>query len=119
MKLSLPKAELKNLAIVFLFSIVALKLIFYKESTINLVKLVFGLFWVLIFPGYALMLFWKELSFGLRLLLGVGVSSALIGSFSYYLGIFGLNLKFHIYLLPSILIIVGGYLYFKNEQGRI
>ncbi len=120
MKLTLPKKELTYLGIAFLLSILSIKLVFYHESFINIFKLVFGLFWVLILPGHVLMLYFREkFPFHLRLMVGTALAAVIIGAISYYLGLLGLNLKYHIYFLPVVFILIGGCIYLKNEQGRI
>ena len=54
------------------------------------------------------MLYWEDkLSFTERLVIGVGVSAALIGISSYYLGITGLNIKYHTFILPTAFILIG------------
>ena len=54
------------------------------------------------------MLYWKEnLEFAERFVIGVLASAAMIGIFSYYIGLVGLNMKYHAFILPPLIIIIG------------
>ncbi len=120
MKQNLPNKEFLCLGAAFVASILVLKIIFYKEVLANLFFAVFGIFWLFVVPGYALTLCLAgKLQFGIRVILGSALAIALLGTISYYLGIAGLNLKFHLYFLSIVIILAGGFLYYKHEQGRI
>lgn len=120
MKLKLLKHELLYFGISFVALIIALKIVFYKEAFANLFLVVFGIFWLFVAPGYALTVcLVDKFSFSMRVILGSALAAALLGTISYYLGIAGLNLKFHPYFLPVIIILAGGVLHYKHEQGRI
>jgi len=100
-------------------SILALKIIFFKENILVIFRLVISFFFVFIIPGLAFMNYWREkLSFTERLAVGVGVSAALIGITSYYLGLIGLHIKYHTILLPLLIIIIGFYIS-SRENAKI
>jgi uncharacterized membrane protein len=102
------KKESIYLAIVFLALLLILKIVFFKENFVVLTRYTFSLFWLFILPGYSAMLYWREkIEFVERIVVGFAVSAAVIGVFSYYIGLIGLNIKYHIFLLPLILIIAG------------
>ena len=102
------KKELIYLGIVFLALFVILKVVFFKESFVVLARYAISLFWLFILPGYFAMLYWREkIEFMERIVIGFAVSAAVIGVFSYYIGLIGLNIKYHTFLLPLILIIAG------------
>ena len=110
------KQELLYLLILLVISIIALKIVFYKESLGIIIRLVLSFFWVFILPGFSLMFYWEDkLSFTERLVIGVGVSAAIIGIISYYLGLLGLNIKYHTIIIPLILIIIGNFITFKTK----
>ena len=50
------------------------------------------------------MLYWQNLSFLERAVAGTAVGMAVSGISSYYLGLIGLNLRFHAVLLPLLVI---------------
>lgn len=107
-KIDKIKKELISLFIAFLIGIIIFKIVFYKDSLLNVLKLVASIFWLFLLPGYALMFYWEEkLDFVERFIIALALGIALIGSFSYYLGIAGLNIKFHTILLPLTFIFVG------------
>ena len=102
------KKELKYMGILFLLVLIIFKIAFYKENLIVLFRNVLSLFWLFALPGYFIMLYWKEkIGFLERFIVGIALSAAIIGIFSYYLGLIGLNIKYHTILLPLVLILIG------------
>ena len=104
----LAKKELKYVGILFLLVLIIFKIAFYKENLVVLFRNVLSLFWLFVLPGYFIMLHWKEkIGFLERFIIGIALSAAIIGIFSYYLGLIGLNIKYHTILLPLVLILIG------------
>jgi len=102
------KKELMDIAVFFVLSLILFKIIFFKEDLAVLLKAVLSLFWMFVLPGYFIMLYWKDkMDFVERLIIGVALSAAVTGVLSYYIGLAGLNLKYHFILIPSLSIIVG------------
>lgn len=102
------KKELQYIALLFVLSLIIFKIVFFKENLIVLLRNVVALFWMFVLPGYFSMLYWKEkIEFLERFFIGISLSAAIIGIFSYYIGIAGLNIKYHFILLPLLLIILG------------
>lgn len=102
------KKESLYLLITLLGGIILFKIIFYNETLINVVKIAASLFWLFVLPGYSIMLYWeKSLDFVERLIVGTALSVGLEGILSYYLGLFGLHIKFHVIILPFVLILIG------------
>lgn len=100
--------ELKYLGILFLLALTAFKIAFFRENSIVLLRSVVAIFWLFVVPGYFLMLYWKNnLDFIERTVAGIGISAAIIGIFSYYISLAGLNLRFHAIVLPLIMIFAG------------
>lgn len=111
------KDEVKPLGILFLLSIIILKILFYKESILIILKLVASFFWMFILPGFILMYNWQEkINFIERLIISIALSAAIIGISSYYLGIIGIHIKFHGILLPAIFIILGFLILLKKKS---
>ena len=101
--LSVVKKEAQYIGILFLLVLIIFKIAFYKENLIVLFRNVLSLFWLFVLPGYFIMLYWKEkLGFMERFIVGIMVSAAIIGMASYYIGLMGLNIKYHAVLLPLI-----------------
>ena len=102
------KKESVYLGAVFLVLLLILKIVFFKEDFTVLIRYAASLFWLFILPGYFAMLYYREkIEFMERIVIGFAVSAAVIGVFSYYIGLIGLNIKYHTFLLPLILIIAG------------
>ena len=112
------KKEFQFIGILFLLSMAIFKIAFFRESFIVLFRSVLSLFWLFVLPGYFIMFYWREkLEFVERIVIGIAVAAGIIGIFSYYVGLIGLNIKYHIFLLPLVIILVGSLINvkFKNE----
>ena len=102
------KKESVYLGAVFLVLLLILKIVFFKEDFIVLARYAVSLLWLFIIPGFFSMLYWGDnIEFIERIVVGFAVSAAVIGVFSYYIGLIGLNIKYHTFLLPLILIVMG------------
>ncbi len=113
---SLVKKEFQYIGILFLLSIIAFKIAFFKENLIVLIRTVLSLFWLFVFPGYLIMLYWKEkLEFLERFIIGIFISASVIGISSYYLGLIGLNIKYHMSVLPTVLIFIGAAISLRKQ----
>lgn len=111
------KRELIIIGILFLFVVIGLKLIFLSESFLVVFRVALSIFWLFILPGFALMFFWREhIKFHERLIIGIVVVTALTGLTSYYLGLIGLNIKYHVVVLPLILILIGAVINLRNHK---
>ena len=102
------KKELLMLAIIFVLTFTAFKLVFLPEDLFIVLRTVFAIFWILIAPGFAVMFYWREeLKFYERLIIGIGIGTILIGILSYYSGLWVFPIKYHMYVLPALVIAVG------------
>lgn len=99
--------ELKYLALVFLFLVILFKAVFYKESITIVLKSAWGLFYMFLLPGFFIVYYWHDkLDFIERIIIGFPTSAVIIGVSSYYLGISGIHVKYHV-IIPLILILAG------------
>ena len=113
----LVKKELQYVGILFLLVLIIFKIAFYKENLIVLFRNVLSLFWLFALPGYFIMLYWKEkLGFLERFIIGIALSAAIIGIFSYYISLIGLNIKYHAIVLPLVLILIGIAINLRNHK---
>ena len=111
------KKEFSVVGVLFIVFLIVFKILFYKESLIIVIKTVFALFWIFVLPGFALMYYWHDkLNFLERLIIGITLSAALIGLLSYYLGLFGLNIKYHGFLLPILFLIIAFVIIVKKKE---
>ena len=101
------KRELMLIGLSFLLLLVIFKLVFFKENPLVLFRNVLSLFWLFVLPGYFVMLYWKELEFFERLVIGAVLAAGTIGVASYYLGLIGLDIRYHSILLPLAVILLG------------
>ena len=113
------KNEAIYILILLVISIIALKILFYKEGFAVITRLTLSFFWVFILPGFSIMLYWEDkLSLTERLVISVGLSTAIIGISSYYLGLLGINIKYHAIILPLLLIVTGILIAFKTKFSQ-
>ena len=111
------KKESIYIGIVFLVFLIIFKIAFFNENLLSLLRVVLALFWLFALPGYFIMLYWREkLGFTERFIIGFALSAAVIGSISYYLGLIGLNIKYHTFLLPLIVILIGLFVNFRKNS---
>ena len=114
----LLKKELAYIGILYLLMLTIFKIAFFNENLIVAVKMTLALFWLFVVPGYFLMLYWKEkLDFIERLIVGIALAGGVNGIASYYLGLAGLHIKHHVFLLPVLVMIAGiGIFILKNKK---
>ena len=113
--LSKLKKELGYIGILLILFILVFKIIFFKENLMVVFRTVLSIFWMFILPGYFILFYWKEkLNFTERLIIGIALSAAVIGILSYYLGIIGINIRYHTIILPLIMILAGIFLNVKE-----
>ena len=102
------KKEIGIVGVLFILFILIFKIIFFKENLIVIFRTVISIFWMFVLPGYFILLYWNEkLNFTERFIIGIALSAAIMGIFSYYLGLIGLNIKYHTIILPLAIILTG------------
>jgi len=102
------KKELVYILIMLVISLIIFRLAFYKEPFSATARLVLSLFWLFVLPGYFIMLYWSnELDLKERFVIGIIFAAAVMGISSYYIGLAGINIKWHTFLLPPAIIIIG------------
>lgn len=112
----LIRKESIYIGIMFIAALVIFKIAFYREDLSPLFRVVFSLFWLFLLPGYFAMLYWHEkLDFIERLVIGIALSAGLTGALSYYLGLLGLHIKYHPFILAVVIIIVGLFAAMKKK----
>ncbi len=109
------KKEFQYLGLLFLLILIIFKIVFFKENLVVIFRIILSLFWLFVLPGYFIMLYWKEkLEFMERFVIGIVLAASIIGVFSYYIGLIGLNIKYHAILLPLAVILIGFILTIKK-----
>ena len=102
------RKELMYSGVLFIVIFTIFKLIYYKDSFSASLVFVASLFWMFVLSGYFIMFYWKEkLDFMERLIIGIALSAAVIGISSYYIGLTGLNIRYHGTILPLAMILIG------------
>ncbi len=106
--------ELQKLGLSFIICFAMLKVLFYKEDTAIVITVVIAFFWLLVLPGFGITYLW-DLEFPERFAVSIGISAAIMGIFSYYLGLIGVHVKTSAYVLPLISMIIGGGVWKKHN----
>lgn len=102
------RKEMQYIGLMFLLAMLIFKIVFFNENLVVLLRTILSLFWLFVLPGYCVLLYWKDkLEFIERLIIGVIISAGIIGVFSYHIGLIGLNVKYHTFLLPLAIILIG------------
>ena len=115
------KKELFYLLIIFIIVFIILKTAFYNENLLILIRNAVSIFWMFALPGYCILIYWREnLGFTERFVVGAVLAAGINEIFSYYFGLIGLNIKYHVVLLPLLMIIVGFVLGIKalNSESK-
>lgn len=110
------KDEGKHLIYLFLIGIIIFKILFYKEGFLIILRTAFAFFWLFILPGFYLMYCWhKKLNFLERFIIGIPISTSVIGILSYYLGLIGLNINYHGFILPILFLLIDFLLIWRKK----
>ena len=97
---------------------VVLKVLFSLASFMTIAKLVGGVLWLFVLPGYCITLPWqKELELKERVVVGMLAAAGLFAIMSYYLGLAGPHISMHTWLFPPIVVAVAVVLlWYKRNQ---
>ncbi len=111
------KQEGVQLLVAFAAFYLILQAVFLKENPLIVIRTALAIFWTLTLPGFALMsLFFENLEFIERLLIGTVLGLAVIGVVGYNLGLLGINMTVQIILIPSLEIAVAGFVLWKKTH---
>ena len=92
---------------IYLFSLLAFAIVFYREHFFLVIKTVTALYWLFIFPGFFIMYYWVEnIGFIERFAISFGVTTSAMYIFMYYLGLAGMHIKYFA-LFPLLMIALG------------
>lgn len=111
------KAQLLLLSALFISLLVIFKIVLFKETLVTLFLALGVLFYSIIIPGVILLAYLnKKLGSFSRLVLGSVLAIALTGIASYYLGLLGLHVKYHPYIIPPLIMLVGLFLFYRENR---
>ena len=103
-----PLIELKRHGLLVVALFVMLKIVFWNEQLVIVAKLCLLTVWMLFIPGY-LLFYNTKMEYLEKIIAGSLVSAAIIGLSSYYVGLLGLHIDYHIFVLPALLILFGAW----------
>jgi len=112
------KKDMLCLGISFVVVLLFFKIVFYDEEFIILLKLVASIFFQFVVPGFFLTyMFFDKPGMSQKFILGIGLMAVFSPILSYYLGIIGLNIKFH-WPIFIILALLGIYYAYKSNPDK-
>ena len=116
--ITIIKNDLLSLVITLISALIILKIVFFKEGLLVIIRLLVSFYWLYVLPGFSLLYYWREkFNFLERLTIGTALGFALIGIISYYIGLLGIHAKYHSIVLPTITLIAGvSILYFSSKK---
>jgi hypothetical protein len=91
-----------KMGIAYVLFVIITSLCFFKDG-FHAFTTATALFYIFTLPGFVLLSRKKFLE---RLILGTILGFAMIGIFSYYIGLLGLPIKYHL-IIPTIITIIG------------
>ncbi|MDO8480275.1 MAG: hypothetical protein Q7S65_00500 [Nanoarchaeota archaeon] len=97
--------EIKSWSIILVTLFVILWAAFYKESLLVILRTELAIVWMFLLPGYLLFRN-REWSFLEKNVMGALVAGAILGIASYYLGLLGLNVRWHVWLIPLVVMLI-------------
>ena len=114
----LLKSEWVRLLYIAIGMAIVLKLIFFNDSFAGIWRITLALLWIAVIPGYCMTL-WLNMRYqlALRLIVGSMASAAIVGIASYYIGIMGIDIWYHPFLIPPGIIAVSVLLYARKKDN--
>ncbi|MCK5282723.1 MAG: hypothetical protein KAK00_04910 [Nanoarchaeota archaeon] len=99
--------ELSKVGYLFAILVIILKIVFYKEDLMIIIRMSAAFIYIYFIPGYFIMLYWKEkIEFIERLIVGFGVSAAILGLTSYLSGPAAIDIFIWSYIYPIVIVIL-------------
>lgn len=108
------RMELRYVLLSFALFFLLLKIVFYKEDLLVLLKLSSSIFFIFFLPYFYIMYLWfKELNLVERMVFGIIIGLVINGVFSYYLGLIGLSLSYNYIVIGLISYLLSGLIIYK------
>ena len=118
MKFEMDKmTDVHKLLLSYVIAVVIFQIVFFMENIFITIRTVSVLFWLFVLPGFGITYLWK-LNFVERFALSVAISSAIMGIFSYYLGLAGVHVELSSVFLPPVFIVMGFLVIFRNNISK-
>jgi hypothetical protein len=99
--------DIKKIGMFFVIGVILFQMVFFRENFLVVLRAVFSLFWIFLIPGFSIMYHWREkIDFFERIAIGIAASAGLIGISSYYIGLIGMDIKYHGIVLPAAILVI-------------
>lgn len=113
--------DMKRLGLSFAVLFLILKIVFFNEPFLNVILSIAALYWILILPAFGITYLIEDLDFLERFVISVPLSAALVGIFSYYVGLMGIGAKGWTLYVPMAFIMISAiviYLKLRNTKKK-
>lgn len=111
--------DMKKIGLSFLVAVMIFWIAFYKDSVFNIIRIVASFYWLFVIPGYMTLIhFRKEFSFIIRFVLGIASGLGIYGFLSYYLGLFGIHVNYHWFIVPLLISGISLFLLIKKRTNE-
>jgi len=116
--LPILQEEGKKLLLFFVALLIVYLIAYSTQDIWTVIRVVASLFWFLVLPGFVTISFWREqFSFIERLIIGIVLSMAIAGVFSYFLNLLNLHVRWYGWIIPTVVLFVDGIIvYFRKEK---
>ncbi|MEM2916065.1 MAG: hypothetical protein QXT19_01785 [Candidatus Woesearchaeota archaeon] len=95
---------------------IILKILFPLSGIAEIARLIGGVFWLFVLPGWCIMLPWRnEIELKERIVVGMLAAAGLFAMASYYFGILGVHIRIHTFLFPIIVPVVSAILFYSKR----
>ena len=80
--------DIKKLVLLILVAITIIRIVFYKETSFNVLKITCSFFLMFVLPGFMFMYIWrKQLDFMERFIISVPISAVIVSLTYYYISL--------------------------------
>ncbi len=111
-------SEWEKIALSFIAFSLAIKILFFNESLITVLKLSLSVYWVFIIPGIGITYLFQKMGFIERFALSLAIGAALVGVSSYYLGIIGIHIKYSAIIVPAFFNIISIAIMIRSKASQ-
>jgi uncharacterized membrane protein len=99
--------RIRNLLLIYVCTLLVWTIIFYKTSVLTNIRIITGIFYLYIIPGYIILELFTKLSFEKKVALGFIIGYTINTIISYYLNFFFMIPLIYTLLLPPMIIGTG------------
>lgn len=109
--------DMKRLGLSFAVLFLILKIVFFNEPFLGVLASVAALYWILVLPAFGMTYLIEDIDFLERFVISIPLSASLVGIFSYYAGLAGMNAKSWTFYVPLVFIVISTIVIYLKLRG--